>query len=463
MTTALTSTTGSGRGLGASRGKGQSPNTPTGHTPAGHTAASHTAAALSLASQISSSPTAVASALAQLEQALTGIEALDPAVMSLDALRTLVVGMQRLNDRYTSTHARFVHYADRIAVWAGSGSRNVAGWLADSTNASYGKAAEMLKLGHSMEASPHLAQQLHAGAISTATAAALHEAIVMPPSAATAADIEQLVNLCSGISPREAKEAVEDWKAQLSTETPEQAAARQYARRSVRFGQPADGMATNTAVLPVHDTDALRKLLISLGGELSEENPRTTEQCLADGLLNLIGIGARVDDTSTTKRTTATLLVTVDAATLEGTADNPGITEFGNKVPAHVVRQLGDNALLHRVVMAGDTVINVGRGQRLATDKQYLALVARDGGCRVKGCTMPAAWCDVDHILAWEHGGTTDLGNLWLLCPHHHRLKHQPGVKVVGSGHDLALLLPSGTTIECPPGTGRLRRTSAAA
>ncbi|WP_091762149.1 HNH endonuclease [Pedococcus cremeus] len=49
---------------------------------------------------------------------------------------------------------------------------------------------------------------------------------------------------------------------------------------------------------------------------------------------------------------------------------------------------------------------------------------ARDGTCRFFGCTVPAARCDVDHVLAHPRGPTEE-PNLMCLCRHHHRLKQQ--------------------------------------
>ena len=51
----------------------------------------------------------------------------------------------------------------------------------------------------------------------------------------------------------------------------------------------------------------------------------------------------------------------------------------------------------------------------------------RDGGCVFPGCDMPAGWSDAHHITPWEHGGTTDLPNLALLCRHHHGVTHRTG------------------------------------
>lgn len=49
---------------------------------------------------------------------------------------------------------------------------------------------------------------------------------------------------------------------------------------------------------------------------------------------------------------------------------------------------------------------------------------ARDGRCRFPTCSRSARRCDTDHTIAWEDGGSTDPGNLELLCRGHHTLKH---------------------------------------
>jgi hypothetical protein len=54
------------------------------------------------------------------------------------------------------------------------------------------------------------------------------------------------------------------------------------------------------------------------------------------------------------------------------------------------------------------------------------ALVARDRGCAFPDCDRPPRWCDGHHVRPWSRGGRTDLGNLVLLCGHHHRVVHEP-------------------------------------
>lgn len=50
------------------------------------------------------------------------------------------------------------------------------------------------------------------------------------------------------------------------------------------------------------------------------------------------------------------------------------------------------------------------------------------GGSRCRpypGCTIPAASCDIHHVIHWSKGGPTDLANAALLCGRHHTLVHQ--------------------------------------
>ncbi|MFP5415459.1 MAG: HNH endonuclease signature motif containing protein [Actinomycetes bacterium] len=66
--------------------------------------------------------------------------------------------------------------------------------------------------------------------------------------------------------------------------------------------------------------------------------------------------------------------------------------------------------------------LDEGRAQRLFTPAQKLALALRDGGCSFPGCELPPGDCDAHHVAPWLSGGSTDLSNGVLLCPHHHHL-----------------------------------------
>ena len=47
--------------------------------------------------------------------------------------------------------------------------------------------------------------------------------------------------------------------------------------------------------------------------------------------------------------------------------------------------------------------------------------------CMGPGCGIPASRCEIDHRIAWEHGGETRLENLNPFCKGHHIVKHHGG------------------------------------
>ena len=68
--------------------------------------------------------------------------------------------------------------------------------------------------------------------------------------------------------------------------------------------------------------------------------------------------------------------------------------------------------------------LDVGHETRLINPGLRAALITRDGGCVVAGCTIPAAWSDAHHVIPWSAGGETSLQNLALTCRRHHRAIH---------------------------------------
>ncbi len=62
-----------------------------------------------------------------------------------------------------------------------------------------------------------------------------------------------------------------------------------------------------------------------------------------------------------------------------------------------------------------------GRTTRTATPAQRRALAARDRGCVIPACAVPADACQAHHVVEWAEGGRTDCENMVLLCWAHHR------------------------------------------
>jgi Domain of unknown function (DUF222)/HNH endonuclease len=117
------------------------------------------------------------------------------------------------------------------------------------------------------------------------------------------------------------------------------------------------------------------------------------------------------------------VVVTLDFDRLRARCVAAGLLGSGESITAGELRRLACDAEILPVVLGGASeILDVGRGQRLATPAIRLALDLRDGGCVFPGCDKPPNACHMHHLIPWWQGGSTSLGNLALLCPHHHGL-----------------------------------------
>ncbi|CAN5365732.1 hypothetical protein BH09ACT4_BH09ACT4_09340 [soil metagenome] len=127
-------------------------------------------------------------------------------------------------------------------------------------------------------------------------------------------------------------------------------------------------------------------------------------------------------DHGTLAGTSVTMSVTVSLDALLtgiGTAKIAGIDE---RISAGTARRLAADAEIIPVVLGGPSEpLDLGRAVRLCSEPQRRAIAIRDGGCIWPGCSAPAGWCELAHIVAWANGGSTDIDNVMMLCPFHHR------------------------------------------
>ncbi|OBK35766.1 hypothetical protein A5658_01320 [Mycobacterium sp. 1245111.1] len=94
--------------------------------------------------------------------------------------------------------------------------------------------------------------------------------------------------------------------------------------------------------------------------------------------------------------------------------------------------------------------IGAGRATRLINRRLRRALEHRDRTCAVPGCGATRG-LHAHHIRHWEDGGETELANLVLVCPYHHRLHHRGDITITGPADQLVITDSSGT--ELHPGS----------
>ena len=192
--------------------------------------------------------------LALCDQATAALARVDLNSATPQTLALGALGLQRHIDRMKALHATVLTAADKAKVWQGTGARNIADWLSNATNTSYGDAVGRKKLADRLDKSPELADAVEKGEISAASAEAVADTINNPPEGA---DVGELIKAVKGAGPRDAKAAAERWKEIVSEETDEEREERRYQQRSVtelrtqrRDGQD-HGRATGVSVAPV--------------------------------------------------------------------------------------------------------------------------------------------------------------------------------------------------------------------
>jgi len=99
-------------------------------------------------------------------------------------------------------------------------------------------------------------------------------------------------------------------------------------------------------------------------------------------------------------------------------------------------------------------VIGSGRATRQISRRLRRALEHRDRCCVVPGCGATRG-LHAHHLRHWEDGGATELDNLVLLCPYHHRLHHSGGITITGPVQNVVVTDADGT----PLNPGSLART----
>jgi hypothetical protein len=152
-----------------------------------------------------------------------------------------------------------------------------------------------------------------------------------------------------------------------------------------------------------------------------ESDDRTLGQKQLDAITSIARESLGRDD-GELAGTPVTMVIRMAYEGLIGGIGTARIDGIDTPISAATARRLACDAEIIPVVFGGPSeTLDLGRAERLFNRAQRRAIAFRDGGCTWPGCTAPASWCEVAHIVAWLLGGETNLDNGLLLCPFHHR------------------------------------------
>src|ERR1700758_3152874 len=91
-------------------------------------------------------------------------------------------------------------------------------------------------------------------------------------------------------------------------------------------------------------------------------------------------------------------------------------------------------------------VIGADRATRQINRRLRRALEYRHRMCAIPGCGATRG-LHTHHIRHWEDGGPTELANLVLVCPYHHRLHHRGVITITGPAVDLTVTDSAGQSL----------------
>ena len=252
-----------------------------------------------------------------------------------------------------------------------------------------------------------------------------------------------LVGFAPGYSVRDLHGLAAQVRDRLDQDGVEPRELRQRRRRSLRITTTEDAMVRIEAVLDPESaapvvtaidaivTRSIRKVAFAHPSDQpsAAEETRTTAQLRADALVELCRHAAGCKRAKADGIPEITVVVRIDLDALQSGIGIGEIDGIQCPVSAGAVRRMAADANLIPMVLGGEgQVLDLGRGERLFTVAQRLALAERDGGCAWTGCPHPPSYTEAHHIRWWNaHSGATDLDNGILLCSSHHHRIHDDG------------------------------------
>ena len=198
--------------------------------------------------------------------------------------------------------------------------------------------------------------------------------------------------------------------------------------------EPADGTGPELDGLDVDDPAADSERFSAdpfTGDTRYDGDRRTAGEKRADILRTVFESAARDPKTPTMGGAAPTVMIHVNASDL----DNERGVGWIDGIEAPVsMRRVTETICAggSQQVIFGDhgDLLYLGDKVRCFTAKQRAAIAARDGGCIIPGCTMPARWTEIHHVIPWQQHGLTNVDNGVLLCWFHHHTIDTSGWKI---------------------------------
>ncbi len=369
-----------------------------------------------------------------------------------ERLDVLFAELAELTGQRNAVDGRIVEIVaeiDRDALWAAAGTRSVAALVAWKTGVSPSRAATIAAVAHRVEEFPRCAAGLREGRLSLDQVGVIaqrgadgsddHYAELA--ASATVTQLRTALNLAPKPNPtpqpepEPAPDDDDEEDAEVAPSDPgprvsiTQTSDEQYTYW--RIALPHEQAATFHAALASH-RDALVEQWKHDHPDTDGAAGRPPIPGTEEAFLRLIETSWDAETTRRPHGQRTTVIVHVDIS------DRVAALHLGPLLSDADRRYLTCDATCEVWFARDGHPIGVGRSTRTVNRRLRRALEHRDRCCAVPGCGATRG-LHAHHLRHWEDGGPTELHNLVLLCPYHHRLHHRGGITITGPAHRLVV------------------------
>jgi hypothetical protein len=348
-----------------------------------------------------------------------------------EARRSRVVSLCERRARLEQELTQVVREADDEDDWRAAGCSSSAQWFAQISSGDYRSALRLTRTSSALRSLPALDEALGTGALTLDQAAAAAE-FATPETDAELARValgkapSAIALVARALAPPTVVDdrQVYERRALSMTWTP--------GRRELVFSgrlPPEQGTIVERAI---RDIAKLHRAADKQTGPLLEWS-----QYSADAFVTLATRSSSPQ--AGARPSPATLIVHVSE-------DAPPLLEDAGPISIETAERLACDARRLEIQPSGRDLMH-SRFGRCASYAQLRALYKRSNGhCQYPGCTATHE-LEAHHIVAYEHGGATELANLILLCGRHHKLLHDHHIRTNGTGEHPVFTDQSGRAI----------------
>ncbi|WP_418005316.1 DUF222 domain-containing protein [Mycobacterium sp. PDNC021] len=342
-----------------------------------------------------------------------------------------------LTGQRNAIDARLVEIAaeiDRDGLWGATGARSLTSLVAWKTGVSPRNAEVMVAVARRLEEFPRCAEAMREGRLS------LDQVGVVAEHAADGSD-EHYAQFAESATVTQLRKAV---KLEPRPEPEPELESKPGPERSIKKTTHDDGSTTYTIRLPKLEAAKVDAALASHQDALvadwkrdHENDERVSEAApplpnQVDGFMSLVEAGWDSDVQRRPHGQHTTVVVHLDLD------QDSAAVHVGSVLTDEERRLLLCDATCEVWLQRHGQLIGAGRSTRTISRRLRRALEYRDRCCVVPGCGATRG-LHAHHVVHWEDGGVTELHNLVLVCPYHHRLHHRGGITITGPADRLVV------------------------